>query len=421
MKYRFLSGIGALALASAIVIQAQDFDDIYYDGSSSSKVKTEKKSDINVTRDGTTTTIITQKPVTRVAVMSNKNYKADRDVDEYNRRGISEYDPTDTLSYVDDDIAFSNTQRIERFYNPDIVIASNDADLIELYYDDTPTVNLIIGTNYGLPYVSWGFGYSSYWYDPWYSWYDPFYRPWYVGWYRPYYSWGWHHTWYPGWYGWHRPYYGWYRPYYGWSGHHYGWDRWNRPGHHYYGSTHHGRYSHGGYNYGRGRVPGDSRSLLSGRGSRGDRAGISGLNRSNSGSVRGGTMSSGRTRPGSERGSGTMQSGRGRTSTAAIGNVGNRSVRQGSSTATMSGRSSSGSMRNSRSSSSSYSSPRDYSRSSGSTRSYSPRTSSSTSSWGSSHSAGSSRGGGYSGGGGFSGGSRGGYSGGGGGGGGRRH
>ena len=329
--------MGVFALgASTMVVQAQDYDDIYYDGSS--KVKTEKSEPIVASSSTTrSTSAYAKQQPTAYRVKVEKNYQAERDVDEYNRRGISEYDPMDT-TYIEDEGNFANTQRIERFYNPDIVVASNDADLIEIYYDDTPSVNLIIGSNWGYtPRVGWGIGYGSYWYDPWYSWYDPFYSPWY-GWHRPYYSWyGW---------GWHSPYWysswswGWgYRPYYyswGWSGyHHYGW---GHSGHHWNGGH------HGGHGYTPGaRRPGDSRSLLSGparRANRGtsvasaprtNRSGISGINRSSSnyGGSRSGVMNSGRTRPTtSGSSSGVMSGGRSRTSSSArVGNVGSTTFR----------------------------------------------------------------------------------------------
>ena len=429
MKYRFLSVLGVLAFcASNMVLQAQDYDDIYYDGSS--KVKTEKKSEPRVSQSSTT--IYAQQP-TKVVVKSSNNYQADRDVDEYNRRGISEYDPTDTLSYIDDDMAFANTQRIERFYNPDIVIGSNDEDLIELYYDDTPSVNLIVGTNWGYtPRVGWGIGYGNYWYgswsdpfyDPFYDPYYPFYRPWYYGWHtRPFNSWYWpYYGWYSGWYGinhWGH-HYGWGSHYYGWGGHHYGWGHSN---HHHWDGGH-------GYRP-RGRVAGDGRSLLNGRRSTGSvrgshdngtRAGISGLHRS-TGSVRNGSMSSGRTRPST---GSAMDAGRSRTSS--VGNIGNRATNHGSTSM------GSGSMRNSRPStgSASYGSR---SRSSSSGSYSSPTSGTRRSNWGGSSSSGRSSGsysgssrssgsysgshssGGYSGGSHSSGGSRGSS----GGGGGRRH
>ena len=446
-----MMGVVALSAAS-LVVQAQDYDDIYYDGSSS-KVEPSTVAVTTPSRQPVRSTgAYAKDQPAAYKVTVQKNYQAERDVDEYNRRGLSEYDPMDT-TYIEDEGTFANTQRIERFYNPDIVVSSNDADLIELYYDDAPSVNLIIGSNWGYtPRVGWGIAYGSYWYDPWYTWYDPFYYG-YYGWYRPYYSWyGWHSPyWYSSWgWGWHRPYYSW-----GWGGGY------------YHGGYHHGGYYHGGGHHndwgyrpnGGGRRPGDSRSLLSGPARRvsqsnaasstprsTSRTGVSGMTRSGSnyGGTRSGSMSSGRTRPTTGTTSGTTMSNS--RSRASVGNVGSASRQSGSSSTY------GGSMRNSRPSSAGntggYSSR---SSSSSSARTYSPSSSSyggsrSSSSYGSSRSSssyGSSRSGssygssrssssshssgGYSGGssrgggGGFSGGGGGGSRGGGGGGGGRRH
>ena len=102
----------------------------------------------------------------------------------------------DPIYYLGDSIsdeAFANTRLIERFYNPDIVILSDDDDLVELYYDESPSVSLIIGSD-------WGYG--SYWssYYPWYSWGS--YYPWYTS-YGPYYTYyhrGWGYGYYRPWY-----------------------------------------------------------------------------------------------------------------------------------------------------------------------------------------------------------------------------
>ena len=416
MKARVLSLMGVLALCAGTVIHAQDYDDIYYGGSTTEVKQETKKVETTKTR--------TQVP-TSYKVTVQKNYQTDRDVDEYNRRGGIYSQPENDTLYLDapdDGTMFGNTQRIERFYNPDIVVLSDDAELVELYYDNAPSVNLIIGSNYGYtPRVGWGFGYGSYWpyytYDPFYDpFYDLYYTGWY-GWYRPYYSWY-------GYYGWSRPYwhYTW-----GWGGHYgWGWDSWYW--HHPYGH-------HWGYNPGWGghwtnnngrwhghhgnRLPGDNRSLLSGS-RRG--AGITASSRSlrgGNGHTRtgAGTINNGRTRPSGMTGSG-INTGRTRPSSA-VGNI-NRG--------TSGGGYSGGSVRSRSTSSSVYSGSSSHSGSSG--RSYSPSTSRSSgySSGSRSYSGGSSRsysGGGFSGSrgssGGFSGGGSSRGSSGGGGGGGRRH
>ena len=415
MKTKLLSLMGVIALsASTMVVQAQDYDDIYYDGSSPAKSQVPARATVSqeTATLPTTSAYATRQPAAyRVTVL--KNYQAERDVDEYNRRGLSEYDPMDTTNIEEEEGVFANTQRIERFYNPDIVVCSGDADLIEVYYDDSPTVNLVIGSTWGYsPYAYWGFGYGSYWYDPWYSWHSPWYGPGYPGyyWYRPAYAWyGWRGPyWYGGWsWGWGRPYYG---GYYGWGGprHYYGWGGY---GHHRDGGHH--------SSWGRqpsGRRPGDGRSLLSGparRVSRSEaaataprttsRSGISGMTRSGAnGGTRSGAMSNGRTRPATGSSGGAMSNGRTSASTR-TGNMSGAGTRNG-------GSNSGGSMRNNRPNTTTGV----YNRSGGSSggRTYTPSSGSRSSNSGSGYS------GSYSGGG-----SRGGFSGGGGshGGGGRRH
>ena len=367
MKFRVLSLMGVLALCAGTVIHAQDYDDIYYSGSNTTtEVKQEtKKVETAKTR--------TQVP-TSYKVTVEKNYQTDRDVDEYNRRGGIYSQPDNDTLYLDapdDGSMFGNTQRIERFYNPDIVVLSDDDELVELYYDNAPSVNLIIGTNYGYtPRVGWGFGYGNYWpyytYDPFY---DPFYDLYYTGWYgwsRPYYSWY-------GYYGWSRPYwhYTW-----GWGGHYgwgwdYGWYGYRPYGHHWgynpgwggHWTNNNGRW-HGRHGN---RLPGDNRSLLSGsrRGS-GTTAGIRGANGNTRTGV--GTINNGRTRPSTMSGNG-VTTGRTRPSSA-VGNI-NRG--------TTSGGYSGGSVRSRGTSSPSYSgsSPRS---GSSSGRSYSPSSSSRSSS-----------------------------------------
>ena len=392
MKSRVLTLLGVLALGAGTVIHSQDYDDIYYDGGKAATEVTKE------TKRVETRTTRTEVP-TRYKVTVEKNYQTERDVDEYNRRGGIYAQPENDTLYIDateyeTPESFGNTQRIERFYNPDVVILSNDAELVELYYDKAPTINLVIGSNYGYsPRFGWGFGYSNYWYDPWYSLYDPFWDPWYYsgwyGWHRPYYRWGgWHYSgwgwgwrgWYGGWYGWHEP---WGRPW----GHH-GPHMWSN------GTVYHNtRYWHGTSGD---RLPGDHRSLLSGSSRRGGGFSSTG---SRSGSSRsGGTITNGRTRP-----SDMTRSSLGRTHASQVGNI-DRTARSAGAAGSYSG----GSVRNRGTSSSSYSgsssSSRSYSPSS--TRSYSG--SSRSSSYGGSRSGSSSYGGsrssGYSSG--YSGGSR---------------
>lgn len=109
-----------------------------------------------------------------------------RSVDEYNRRGIFAKDSLahDSLGNVTD---FAYTRQIERFYNPEIVKGSADAELAGLYYAQPAYVNISVNVPYS---TYWGYPYGwSGWYDPWY--------------YSSYWGWGgyWNNPWHwgPGW------------------------------------------------------------------------------------------------------------------------------------------------------------------------------------------------------------------------------
>jgi hypothetical protein len=397
MKYRVLAFLGLMALGAGFLLQAQDYDDIYYDASKAPKPKT---------------TIKAEKPVKTVAVYgevpeeykvaAQSNYQLERDEDEYNRRGA--YDPEYELDINGDTIyeeAFANTRRIERFYNPDIVILSDDDDLIELYYDESPTINLIVGSDWS--YASYGWASSFYpWYTGWYSpWYidvfDPwYYSPWHYGWYTPY-NFGL----------WHSAYWGWtYNPWWShghwWAGHGWGWHG-------------HGWGWHGGYNdyYAGGGVHRPAANRPTGTWSTGRRAGLAtnrnpnsrvGLDNGRSSiSARG--AGSGRTRVGSSSSHGRTGYAQSRGGSGNMGSRNSSGITSRSSSRSYSGSSRSGSSYSSGSSrgSSSYSG--------GSSRSGGYSSGSSHSSGGGSYSSGSS-GGSHSGGGG--GGSHGGSSGGGG-------
>ena len=380
-KYRILAMLGIMALTTGSML-AQDYDDIYYDASKSkAAVKTK------VETPAKTVAVYGDVPE-KYKVAVQDNYRVERDVDEYNRHVA--YEPVyeidingDTIYYDNDTIyeeAFANTRRIERFYNPDVVILSDDDDLVELYYDESPTINLIVGSDWTSgSYYGWD--YASYYY-PWYTgWYDP----WYIGfdWYRP---WRWHSPWYYGYYShWHYGYYSpwyynyWYVPYggvrpYGWD-----WDyraNWTRP------HTNAGHYSSGNWMH-NGRRAG----LATNRNTRGRSDGISGNRNSiasrgsdgNRGTVGGGNLSGLATSRGS--GGGNMDTRR----------SGSSGVRTRSSNSSIS-RSSAGSRSYSGSSSSSYGGGRSSSSSSygGSSRSYGGSSSSGSRSSGGSYSSGSS-------------------------------
>ena len=275
MKYRILTLFGLMALSAATLVQAQDYDDIYYDASSSKSTaaKTSK-----VAKPSKTVAVYGEVPET-YKVAANSNYRVERDVDEYNRRGV-EYESDYELDLNGDTIyedAFANTRRIERFYNPDIVILSDDDDLVELYYDESPSINLIIGSDaFAGSYYGWNWASSYY---PWYTW-DSYY-PWGYGWYDPWYPFGWYRPINYGGYFWGCGHHHWYYSHW-WPGF-YGWDSWHyRPsyyadwGHRPRPERHHGISSGSNRGHvgladnrnGRGRIgaAGSSRNSISARG-----------------------------------------------------------------------------------------------------------------------------------------------------------
>ena len=286
-KYRVFALLGMLALTAGS-LQAQDYDDIYYDASKS--VTAETKTKTKVVKPTKTIAVYGEVP-DKYQVAARDNYRVIRDEDEYNRRGA--YEPQyeidingDTV-YCDslyEDDAFANTRRIERFYNPDIVILSDDDDLVELYYDESPTINLIVGSDYGYGWASSYYPWYTGLYEPWYmgyGWYSPWrwHSPWYYGYYNPW-HWGWGWTYYSPWYYsyWRSPYWG---HHYGWSnwGWHNSYANWNKPhrpgGSHFSGNSwlkH--RTGLADNRNGRGRVNavGSNRNGISARGGNGNRS-----------------------------------------------------------------------------------------------------------------------------------------------------
>jgi hypothetical protein len=273
MKYRILGLLGVMALTAGS-LQAQDYDDIYYDASKAQTTTKTKK--VKAETPVKTVAVYGEVPE-KYQVVANSNYRTERDVDEYNRRGA--YEPTaqtnyeidingDTIYFDVDSVyeedAFANTRRIERFYNPDIVILSDDDDLVELYYDESPTINLIVGSDWGYNY-SYGWGASYY---PWYTgWYEPWYTGWYTPWYRGWYYSPWYYSYSPWRYGW---YSYWGSPYFGWWGHnHWGWGHhyadWGWSGHNY---SHTGRPTHN-YHHNNGYTAGQRAGLAANRNTRG--------------------------------------------------------------------------------------------------------------------------------------------------------
>ena len=190
MKKRLVVLMSVFLTVSAITV-AQEFDDIYFN--SSKKKETKKDTD---KKQGQKVNHADYYNVNSNAVF--EEIENNRDVDEYNRRFVNR----DTLkidsAMINECAEFAYTERIQRFHNPSVIDEANDAEIIQLYNNSKPTVNVIVSPNSWSPYWAWGIGYSTWGY----GWNSPVYSPWYYDW-----SWGW-----SGW-GWHRNHY-----YHGWFG-----------------------------------------------------------------------------------------------------------------------------------------------------------------------------------------------------------
>ncbi len=254
--------LGALLMSVSLTSVADDFEDDIYFNPSKQKTAAKKK--------------------------AASNYIANfdqQDVDSYNRRGQYYATPIDTIGdYVASGEDFVYTQKIQKFYNPTIVI--DNADLLQTVLDNSyGNVEIIYdidGPVFSSIYSPWS-GYLPA------SWYSPYYYPntwgWTVGWNSPYWygpswswswnfgpawgpswSWGWGPSWSygPGWGwggGWRPPHYhhpvG--RPYAQWTP---GRNSVNRPGSYYGGGyTYNGNHGIGrpGHTVGRPGITGSTR------------------------------------------------------------------------------------------------------------------------------------------------------------------
>lgn len=199
---------------SVFGVNAQYYDDIYYDASKAKKeapkIEKTKKQQSGYSAEENSMAAPTYQVYNNVP----------RNVDEYNRRGrmsVADTSTVDSLASADAGKMFQYTERIERFDNPSIVKSSDDETLKQLYYAND--VNVFVGVP--TTTVSFGLGFADPWFSPWYT---PWYNPWYS-------SWAWNYPYYGGfgWGGWYRPYYagwygGWYDPFWGpgyWHGPHY--------------------------------------------------------------------------------------------------------------------------------------------------------------------------------------------------------
>jgi len=228
----------------SVTAQNDAFGDDVYFSSKDNKVEPPKKEVVNANTPSSSSSVVV------AATVSN-----DRDVDEYNRRYLSD----DTSSYVDEPVndSIANdqnnttddggvTQRIVKFHDPSKIIIvgadnvnvsyDNNSNTYQLDFDQPASSGLSINLNsgygwnnpcyYGYPY--YGGGWNSWYYGGWYS-------PWYTSWYSPWFYGGWNSPWYYG--GWYGPgYWGWSYPFYG---------GWYGGGGYYYGSNKGSYYSNG--------------------------------------------------------------------------------------------------------------------------------------------------------------------------------
>lgn len=190
----------ALAFAaSSVVAVGQSYDDdIYYDASKAKKQKNEAKARAKAERDAALN-------YPAADTYAGQLTSSTRDIDEYNRRGIFAI-PSDSLAAAaandtTSGDAFAYSRRIERFYNPEVIVENPDGSVTEYYYTgkNDPEINIYVngGSYWGYPsaalyYDPWYFGPATY--NPWY--YGGFYNPWSWGW-GPSWSWSW--GWGPAW------------------------------------------------------------------------------------------------------------------------------------------------------------------------------------------------------------------------------
>jgi hypothetical protein len=191
----FITGLAAITLLGLpMLASAQDYDDdIYYNPSKSKKTTTTKK---------TTQQSYVSQPDYAAADAYSYSTGSTRDIDEYNRRGAYAIDTTAVSADTTAVGEFGYTRRIERFHNPDVVVNSGDADLIDYYYStdasqsDGTTINVYVLDD-PFYYGAWRSPYYRFsrwgWYNPWY--WDTWGPAWSFGWglFDPWYSlsWGW--------------------------------------------------------------------------------------------------------------------------------------------------------------------------------------------------------------------------------------
>ncbi|MDE7410721.1 MAG: hypothetical protein K2M94_01625 [Paramuribaculum sp.] len=217
-KIRFIPFLATIIIGSTGFVSAQDYeDDIYYNPDKKAKSVTVKPSVQNNQYNAQTAVQDYPAADTYTPALSSGSKI---DVDTYNRRGMFASDNTQSTkssSTTQTRESFAGTRNIERFYNPDIIVSSNDEELAELYYSEPSTTNLTINVvtpdYWGYPYSGyspfwnvWNYPRSSWYYNNWYynnwAWNNWNWGPsWSWGW-SPSWSWGWGYgpswSWYPG-------------------------------------------------------------------------------------------------------------------------------------------------------------------------------------------------------------------------------
>lgn len=188
-----------LALLTATVAWAQD-DDMYF-VPSKKKAKTEVRREVRQDVEYMVRPTVTANTAT-----------VTRDVDEYNRRGLSSQQYEYQMS--GDTLCIETTPQTRQS------LSDYQDAYTEGYYDGMDDMALSRRiTRYRRPGLIW---YDDLYWD---TWYDPFFHTslYYNRWY--YDVWGWNYGW-----SWHYPYWRWHNPYWGWNTPHYGGGAWH-PGH----------------------------------------------------------------------------------------------------------------------------------------------------------------------------------------------
>lgn len=238
-RFGLLSSLVLFGISTMFASVSQDFDDIYYNPKKDTAKKVQQTKESKTVVNSSTPTVpnydrATYQPTPDYAASDTyiTNYGSTRDVDEYNRR-VPVNDSIATNDTNSDNDEFAYTRRIEKFHNPDVVVNTNDDDLIAYYYETQPqspsVVNIYVDNS-----PLWN--YTPYYYNSWAS------SPYYTTWWNPAWSWNWNWNWSFGWYD---PWYSWtWGPSFGWN---WGWNwGWNPGPHPWWGGWNPGP-GHGGW------------------------------------------------------------------------------------------------------------------------------------------------------------------------------